>query len=162
MKDEIFGELEEGFACLSKNIVLEFGSIPYNIELQILVDEDFDIIKKYQYDAYKMFMDNWYLIQKDLMDELIQYYNSERFSWGPDDQEELLKWWPEITSQEDLLKFMTPESLIISANFGIKYQRLVFLLFSRAWGGEDLDDNGVGVSFLNETIDEIGYKDIVY
>lgn len=90
------------------------------------------------------------------------YYDSERFSWGPDNQEELLEWWPEITNQEDLLKYMTPESLIISNNFGIETERRVFLLFSRSWGGEAFDDNGVGVSFLNEEIEEVGYKDKAY
>ena len=37
-----------------------------------------------------------------------------------------------------------------------------YLLFSRKWGGEDLDDNGIGVCYINEEIDEIAYKDIAF
>ena len=40
--------------------------------------------------------------------------------------------------------------------------RYIHLLFSRSWGGEDLDDNGIGVCFVNEEITEIGHKDITF
>ena len=43
-----------------------------------------------------------------------------------------------------------------------KCGRYIYLLFSKAWGGEDMEDNGIGVGFLNEDIDEIAYKDIAY
>ncbi len=41
-------------------------------------------------------------------------------------------------------------------------ERVPHLLFSRSWGGEDLDDNGIDVCFVNEEITEIGYKDIAF
>ena len=44
----------------------------------------------------------------------------------------------------------------------IKGGRYIYLLFSREWGGEDWDDNGIGVGFLNEEIDKIAYKDIAF
>ena len=40
--------------------------------------------------------------------------------------------------------------------------RCLYLLFSRTWGGKDLDDNGIGVCLLDEEIAEIGYKDIAF
>lgn len=40
--------------------------------------------------------------------------------------------------------------------------RGLYVLFDRDWGGEDLDDNGVAVSIVDDTIDEVGYKDIAY
>ena len=36
--------------------------------------------------------------------------------------------------------------------------RCLYLLFFRTWGGEDLDDNGIGVCVQNEEIAEIAYK----
>ena len=41
-------------------------------------------------------------------------------------------------------------------------ERVPHLHFSRSWGGEDLDDNGIDVCFVNEEITEIGYKDIAF
>ena len=38
----------------------------------------------------------------------------------------------------------------------------IYLLFSRSRGREYLDDNGIGVCFVNEEITEIGYKDIAF
>lgn len=31
--------------------------------------------------------------------------------------------------------------------------RHIYLLFSRAWGGDDYDDNGIGVGLLNEDVE---------
>ena len=40
--------------------------------------------------------------------------------------------------------------------------RCLYLLFSRSWGGEDLDDNGISICIQNEKIVEIAYKDIAF
>lgn len=40
--------------------------------------------------------------------------------------------------------------------------RRIYLLFSRTWGGEDLEDNGIGVCYINENIDKISHKEIAF
>ncbi len=97
------------------------------------------------------------------MDELIYYYNEEeRFSYGPEDEEEAEEWWPEIETKDALLEAVTLESMVVAEDYMMDEGRRIYLLFSRAWGGEDLEDNGIGVCFINETIDEISYKEIAF
>lgn len=166
MTDPVFGELEaEDEVTLCRKWILDFGGKP--CEVKLLLDRRYqkteDIEK--QRDTFQHFMEKWPEIQPKLMDELIRYYNEEvRFAWGPDDEEEFAAWWPEIETRDALLKAVTLETILIPADFilDLKGGRYLYLLFARAWGGEDWDDNGVGVGFLNEEIDEVGYKTIAF
>ena len=82
---------------------------------------------------------------------------------GPEDEEEAEQWWPEIETKDALLKAITLESIVVADDFLMEKQgRLIHLLFSRIWGGKDLDDNGIGVRLKNETIATISYKDIAF
>lgn len=47
-------------------------------------------------------------------------------------------------------------------DFILEDNRCLYLLFSRSWGGEDLDDNGIGICIRNEKIVEIVYNDIAF
>lgn len=108
-------------------------------------------------------MDKWQDIQEELIKRLIGHYNEKvRFSYGPDDDEEYAEWWPEIETKEALLQAVTLEDIVVAYDFQQKDQRCIYLLFSRSWGGEDYDGNGIGVCLINEEIDEIAYKDIAY
>lgn len=103
------------------------------------------------------------MLQTKLVESLIKYYNEkERFSYGPDDEKELAEWWPEIETEDALLQAITLETIIVPEDFMMSQGRCIYLLFSRIWGGEDFDDNGIGVCFINEEIDEIAYKDIAF
>lgn len=72
-------------------------------------------------------------MQEKLIEELIKYYNEEeRFSYGPDDEEELAEWWPEITTKEALLKAVTLEKIVIPQDFimeVVRKGRCIYLLF---------------------------------
>ena len=105
---------------------------------------------------------DWPKLQEDLINALIKHYNEIRFSYGPEDEEEAEKWWPEIETKEALLEAITLESIVVEGDWRMEKGRQIYLLFSRAWGGEDLDDNGIGIHCINENIDTISYKEIAF
>ncbi len=164
MKDEVFGELSYGdYDSWEGKHTLDFGGNTYTIDLSIRVFEDEEEITQRQKVAFRHFIEKWHDIQEKLIKSLIQYYNEEvRFSYGPDDEEEYAEYWPEINTKEALLQAVTLEDIVVGYDFHQKDPICIYLLFSRAWGGEDYDDNGIGVCFINEEIDEIAYKDIAY
>ena len=108
-------------------------------------------------------MKEWPKLQEHLIEELIKYYNEyEYYSYGPEDEKELAEWWPEIKTKEALLQAVTLETIVVSQDYMMNKGGYIYLLFSRTWGGEDLDDNGIGVRYINEQIDEIAYKDMAF
>lgn len=168
MTDPAFGELVEDvfspYGGWSGKLTMDFGGTTRSIALHIQQSDEEFAITQLQIQSYQHFMEKWPTLQPKLIDALIKYYNEvERFAWGPDNEEEFAKWWPEIETREALLQAVTLESVVIPWDFTmaeVKCGRYIYLLFSKAWGGEDTEDNGIGVGFLNEEIDEIAYKDI--
>ena len=165
MTDVVFGQLndEEGIGWNGK-VTIQFGGRQYETPLMIQVDEDEGTdVTDAQRNAFACFMDKWDSIEPLLVEALIDYYNNEeKFSYGPDDDDEAALWWPDINTYEELVNAVTPETIIIPPDFLMDDRRKVFLLCDRTWGGEDLDDNGIGVCFIDEQIAEIGYKDIAF
>ena len=82
--------------------------------------------------------------------------------YGRDDVQEAGRWWPEINTYEELVNAVTPETLVIPPDDLMEKEKTIYLLFGKQWGGEDLDDNGIGVCLIDEQISEIGYKDIAF
>lgn len=164
MTDVVFGELrkEEDYGWWGRQ-TMEFGGNTFTVELLIRQGKD-DEIKEIQKKAFQSFMEKWPQLQTGLIEALIKYYNEEEYySYGPEDEEEAAEWWPEIETKEALLQAVTLETIVIPQDFIMDRRgRRVYLLFSRTWGGEDLDDNGIGVSYTNEALDEIAYKDIAF
>ena len=165
MTDEVFGNInyEEGVGWIAA-FPLEFCGTWHNLQLMVQVDEDEGTdITEAQRQVLQCFDDKWDFIEPLLVDALIQYYNNEeKYSYGPDDEKESSLWWQDIDSHEQLYSSVTPESLIIPPDYLMEDGRRIYLLFDKTWGGEDLDDNGVGVCFINEQIAEIGHKDIAF
>ena len=143
---------------------MKFGGIRYTLLLLAQVDENGNTeISETQRQTLRHFDDRWDSIEPLLVDALIQYYNKEEKNrYGPDDEKESAFWWPDIDSHEQLYNTVTPKSLIIPPDYLMEDGRSIYLLFDKTWGSEDLDDNGMGVCFLNEQIAEIGYKDIAF
>lgn len=163
MTDLIFGELREDadYGWWGERAI-DFGGNACTVELLVHNGGEDEITER-QRDAFSHFMMKWPKLQTELVDALIQYYNEEeRFSYGPEDEEEAAKWWPEIETKEALLQAVTLENIVIAWDFMMDKGRCVYLLFSRAWGGEDFDDNGIGVCCINEEITKIGYKDMAF
>lgn len=167
MRDPVFGLLkeEEGYGWTGQ-LVLEFGGVPRQVELTIPKSGEEGSITPCQRESFEAFWNQWPQLQPKVLDALIRYYNEEeRFVWGPDDPEEFARWWPEIETHEAMYQQITLTGLVIPRDFvmkRVKEGRCVYLLFERAWGGEDLDQNGVGVCCKNEEVDEVGYQTIAF
>lgn len=138
---------------------IEFGGNAANVDVFVQGEE----ITDKQNEAFSCFMEKWTHFQTELIEALIRYYNEkERFSYGPDDEKEKEEWWPEIQTKESLLKAVSLETIVVAEDFLMDEGRRIYLLFSKKWGGEDFDDNRIGVCCINEEIAEIGYKDIAF
>ena len=160
MTDSVFGELTEDYYGWQGKKAIDFGGNTYTVELWIKGDDE---IAKIQKEAFNCFMEKWSQLQEKLIESLIKYYNEEeRFAYGPDDEEELAEWWPEIKTKEALLQAVTLETIVVPEDFLMDDGRCIYLLFSRTWGGEDDENNGIGVRCIDEKIDEIAYKDIAF
>lgn len=162
MTDPVFGELrQEDLVGWWGKQTLDFGGRPHSVELLIHGCED--EITQRQRRAFERFAEKWPTMQENLIDALIKYYYDVLYrSYGPDDEEEAKKWWSELKTREDLLQAVTPEMIVVSMDFEEEEPVGIYLLFSRTWGGEDLDDNGIGVRYIDEEIDEIGYKNMAF
>ena len=140
-----------------------FGNREYDVDLVIQADDDQTEITECQKQSFLSFTEKWTSIELVLVDALIHYYNQEEnYSYGPENEEEAALRWPDINTYQELVNAVTPASIVIPPDYLMNGGRKIFLLFGRTWGGEDLDDNGVGVCFINEQISEIGYKDIAF
>lgn len=147
--------------CLGRQS-LYFGGNARVVEILIRGDEENQITQR-QRKALQSFMKKWPSLQKKLIEALIKYYNEEeRFGYGPEDEEEAAKWWPDVETEDALLQAVALETIVVAEDFAQEDGRRIYLLFSRSWGGEDLDDNGIGVCYIDEEIDAIGYKDIAF
>lgn len=138
---------------------LDFGGKAIEVDVFVQGEE----ITEKQNEAFTCFMEKWTLFQTELIEALIRYYNEkERFSYGPDNEKEKEEFWPEIETKESLLKAVSLETIVVAEDFLMDKGRCIYLLFSKNWGGIDLDDNGIGVCCINEKITEFGYKDIAF
>ena len=163
MTDQVFGELryEGDYGWWGKQ-TLEFGGNLHTVDI-LIHDDGEKVVSPKQKKTYDCFLKKWPVLQEDLIEALIRYYNEkERFSYGSDDEMEAAEWWPEIKTKEALLQAVALETIVIAWDFMLEDNRCLYLLFSRTWGGEDLDDNGIGVCVQNEEIVEIAYKDIAF
>lgn len=162
MTDQTFGELtQEGDYGWWGKHTLDFGGNICSVD--ILIHGDEDEITQRQRVAFEDFIKKWPALQENLIEALIKYYNEEEYySYGPEDAEEAKEWWPEIKTKEALLQAVTLETIVVAWDFAQQNKRNIYILFSRTWGGEDLDDNGIGVHYVNEEIDKIGYKDMAF
>lgn len=163
MTDQVFGELryEGDYGWWGKQ-TLEFGGNLHTVDI-LIHDDGEKVVSPKQKRTYECFLKKWPVLQDDLIEALIRYYNEkERFSYGSDDEMEAAEWWPEIKTKEALLQAVALETIVIAWDFMLEDNRCLYLLFSRTWGGEDLDDNGIGVCVQNEEIVEIAYKDIAF
>lgn len=162
MTDPVFGELrqEELVGWWGKQ-TLDLWGKPWPVDL--LVHGCEDEVTQRQRTAFERFAGKWPAMQEKLADALLKYYNDVLYrSYGPEDEEEAKEWWPELKTREGLQQAVTPEAIVVSMDFGPEAEIELYLLFARAWGGEDLEDNGLGVRYRNEEIDEIGYKDMAF
>ena len=165
MFDEVFGDVENDYGYVAKKKLFFFGE---EQEIDIHIDIDVDEgkgIAQIQRDAYSALMQNWDKMQHKIVNVILRYYNEEeKGAYGPDVPEEFARWWPDIESEEELVKYVHLDTIIIPADYimEIKGANPVYILFDRDWGGEDLEDNGVAVLIEDGEVSEVGYKYIAY
>ena len=127
--------------------------------------DDEEEITQFRRDAFEALMQGWDKIQHRISAAILQYYNDEeKDSYGPEDEKEFKLWWPDIDSEEELVKKIHLESIVIDSEYVMesKGKNPVYILFNRDWGGEDMDDNGVAVLIEDGEVTEVGYKDIAF
>ena len=166
MNDVTFGEIEyseEYGYTVHKNIL--FGGKEQSVEVTIMCDDEEEGISQFHRDAFEALMQGWDEIQHKIAAAILQYYNDEeKGSYGPEDEEEFKLWWPDIDTEEELVKKIHLDSVVIESEYVMesKGKNPVYVLFNRDWGGEDLDDNGVAVLIEDGEVTEVGYKDIAF
>lgn len=165
MNDKVFDELREADAYSWKwqgKYTIDFGGKMCDVDLLVKGEKQEEITER-QKEAFHCFMEKWPTLQESLIDALIKYYyEAQYYTYGPEDEEKAKEWWPEIKTREDLLKVVTLESIVIAGDWMMEKGRRIYLLFSRTWGGDDLEDNGIGIRYINENIDKISYKEIAF
>ena len=165
MIDVTFGEIEYEYDygyTAHKDIL--FGGKEQSVEVKIMCDDD-ESITQFQRDAFNALMQEWDKTQHKIFDAILKYYNDEeKGSYGPEDEEEFNLWWPEINNEEELIKRIHLESVVIESEYVMESRgkNPVYILFNRDWGGEDIDDNGVAVLIEDGEVTEVGYKDIAF
>lgn len=165
MKDKTFGNIEysEDYGYIAhKNVI--FGGEEQSVEVTIMCDDD-EEISQFQRDAFESLLQGWEELQHKIAAAILDYYNDEeKGAYGPDDEAEYELWWPDINTEEELVKKIHMASIIIDSEYVMesKGKNPVYILFDRDWGGEDLEDNGVAVLIEDGEVTEVGYKDIAF
>ena len=163
MFDEVFGEVIYDYGYTANKKIDFFGE---SVEIEVLINTDEEgEIQCVQRDAYNALMENWEEMQEKIVAAILQYYNEEeKGAYGPDDEDEFDEWWPEIDDEEEMAKKLHLETIVVPADYIMEYkgENPIYILFSRDWGGEDGDENGVAVLIEDGEVSEVGYKDIAY
>ena len=165
MTDEVFGEIEyDGETGYIGHTTLTFGGSEQSVEVLIGCDDD-EEISQYQRDAFKALIEGWDEMQHKIAAAILEYYNEEeKGAYGPEDEDEFESWWPNIDTEEEMVKKLHLDSIVIESEYVMEShgENPVYILFNRDWGGEDTEDNGVAVLIEDGEVTEVGYKDIAF
>ncbi len=163
MFDKVFGEVKFDYGFAAKKDITFFGDTQ-SIDVYINCDEGEEIAQS-QRDAYEALMQNWDEMQHKIAGAILKYYNEEeKGAYGPEDEDEFALWWPDIESEEELVKKIHLDSIVVPSDYIMESfgETPIYVLFDRDWGGEDLEDNGVAVFIENGEVSEVDYKYIAF
>ena len=153
MKDPVFGNLEYEYGW---NGTVEFNCFGRMEEIALTVSgEEDDPITDYQHNYFRAFMETWERIMSDTAEAIKEYYLGLRKELGYD--QEYNADYPPLDNTESILQMISLDMMVIPED-GIFDGRCVCLAFSCSWD----EENGLGIRFVNEEIDEIGYQDIAF
>ena len=153
MTDPVFGNLEYEYGWNGTVEVNCFGKME-EIDLTVYGEEDTPVTEQ-QRGSDRAFMAAWDDIMDDVAEAIGKYYISLRKELGYDREYNIS--YPPVEHPSDVLEMISLDQMVIPDD-GIYDGRCVCLAFSCLWD----DENGTGIRFLNEKIDEIGYQDIVF
>lgn len=151
INDKVFGELKYELRWYGESFIA-FKGERYPISLSIDGDEK-GIFQKIQYEEYSVFMEKLnddFIIK--ILNTLLDYYKKERIELGYD--EETYEKYPPIETVEELLNHIRFESITVFCTE--KNKRQIGLTFECDWD----EENGVGIYFVNEKIEDIGYQNV--
>ena len=151
MKDPVFGNLEYEYGWNGTVEINCFGRME-EIALTVSGEED-DPITEYQHNSFRAFMETWEQIMSDTAEAIKKYYLGLRKELGYD--QECNADYPPLDHTESILEMISLDMMVIPED-GIF--RCVCLAFSCSWD----EENGLGIRFVNEEIDEIGYQDVAF
>ncbi len=153
MIDKVFGEIEYEYGWNGKIQLNCFGK-KQSVDLIISgeIDHEFD---SWQYDSFHFFIHNWDNMQNEMKKSIYEYYCQLRIELGYDDGSNAD--FPNIHHVDDIVRLIQIDALVIPVS-GIYEERCVNLALSCIWD----EENGLGIRFINEMIDDIGYQDIAF
>lgn len=152
MKDSVFGEINYTYGWEGET-QLEFMGKEYDVYLNIEADGEEEPTDA-QREEYTVFRSKWdAAMQRKTLEAILAYYNDLREELGYDVEEN--EDYPAVDSAEKLLEMIEPAMIEVPYD-DIFEGRCVCLAFTCTWDGE----NGIGIRFINEEIDEIGYNDV--
>ena len=115
MQDQINGEINQEDGDRHGEYRLDFDGTVCFVETLIHSEDE---IAESQRDAFRCFIEKWPDLNEKLIEALIGYYNNEeRFNYGPDSEEEMSAWWPEMETKEALLQAVKLETIVVAEDF---------------------------------------------
>lgn len=149
--NEVFGTLTFDYTW-SKNELISFRGKEVSIAFLVAGDEDGDF-EEGQYEAYKMLINKWSVLQDSILEAILNYYKNKRRELGY--EIEPTERYPVITTTDQLLHH------IMLVGIKIPYAKIyggrsIGLSFDCTWD----DENGLGIRLNNENVIEVGFQDI--
>ena len=151
INDSIFGELEYDYIW-TRDIIIKFWGKDVKISLMINGDED-GVFEEEQYIAYTSLMKKWSVLQEEILEQIFNYYKAKIHELGYDIEKN--EKYPVIKTIENLLQNINLVGMIIPYS-GAYDGRECGLTFDCTWDNE----NGIGISLVDEKVIEVGYQDI--
>lgn len=132
-----------------------------SVRLHICTDDD--TIAASQDASFTELVNNLDVIEERIANAVLEYYNSsEKDSYGPDDENQMKLWWPDINTAAEMKQHLSCDFItVFYTDTDAPDERIqIGIGFNRDWGGEDLEDNGVAVIIQDGFVKEVGFKDI--
>lgn len=159
-RGRLFEEMYDGdFFTGECEIELKFFNKVIRVTLNVQSEDGSPT--QYQKDTLDSFMNNFETIQVKVVEKIVEYYNEhQKFSYGPDDKEELNKIWPEINSVNEMLEHLE-FSMIIIRDEHLYNDGTVFLGFFYDYG-DDTEGDGIEIKITEGEIKDIGYISMAF
>ncbi len=153
MFNKVFGEIEYEYGWNGSVVINCFGK-NQSVDIVISGEKESEFVQ-WQYDSFEYFINNWEKMQEEVKISIYEYYCQLRYELGYDDNSN--DNFPNVNNIDDIVEMIQIDALVIPVP-GIYEERCINLALSCSWD----EENGAGIRFINERIDEIGYQDIAF
>ncbi len=136
----------------TKQIEMEFDKKKYDVQVLVCADEN-ETVADIQKESYEVFMEKYEELQPQIIEQVFEYYVDIRHELGYDKEENVN--YPEVEALE-ITKMLELTDLFVERPDTVEEvyggARTITLRFACTWD----EENGLGVLFLNEKIEDIG------